>query len=61
MKAIYEKPTTSVVVIATVQMIAASGVEDGFNKDEAPETGESSGNLSRRRSVWDDDEQEDQY
>ena len=63
MKAIYQQPTTIVVVLQTQRMIAYSQlkdlVEEGEDLDNAPETTEISGNLSRHRSVWDDDEEED--
>lgn len=63
MKAIYQQPTTIVVVLQTQRMIAQSQlkdlVEEGEDLDNAPETTATYGNLSRRhRSVWDDDEEE---
>lgn len=50
-------------LIETTRMIAASGVEDGFNIDDAPETDDTSGNLTRRRrDIWqDEDEEEEEY
>lgn len=56
---IYQKPSTELVNVMTVQMIAAS-VEKGFNLNDVEETTETSGNLSRRRSVWDDQEEEEE-
>jgi hypothetical protein len=66
MKQIYQKPETELIVVSTIRMIAASNPEDGFNTSNVPESdpGQTSGNLSRRRTVWDDDEamkEEDQY
>lgn len=63
MKKIYFAPETTVVKIATTQMIAASGPE-GFNQDLAEGEGDSGngGNaLSRggRFSVWDDEDDYD--
>ena len=60
MKAIYQKPSTECIYVKVSQVIAASlpkNVEEGFNPDTAPETTETSGNLSRR-SVWEDEEEE---
>lgn len=59
MKAIYQKPETEMIVVAAQQLMAGSlgNPEDGFNIDGAPETtSETSGNLSRRHSIWDDEE-----
>lgn len=59
MKAIYQKPETNVTFVAVQQLMVSSPLgnpEDGFNLDDAPETGESSGNLSRGRSIWDDED-----
>lgn len=60
---IYQKPSTELFNVMTVQMIAASGYgkpEEGFNLDEVTTTDETSGNLSRRHSVWDDQEEEEE-
>ena len=48
--------------IATQQMIAASELIKDNQQDlsNAPETTETSGNLSRR-SVWDDEEEEEEW
>jgi len=62
MKKIYQSPETLLMTIATQQMIAASELIKDNQQDlsNAPETTETSGNLSRR-NVWDDeaDEEED--
>lgn len=65
MKAIYQTPETFVASFATEQLMAASPYGENFKPGEEPinledlkETGESSGNLSRR-SVWDDEEDEE--
>lgn len=69
MKAIYQKPTTEQVLINTdVQLMQASKtgglLGDGedpnkLNLDTAGETEETSGNLSRRRDLWEDEEEEE--
>lgn len=61
MKAIYQKPETTVTAIATMSLLANSPVENGFKKSTSPEVGDgiTSGNLSRQRSVWGDDEDYD--
>lgn len=64
MKRIYQTPETELVTISVEQMIAISGpVEDGFKTtDPVPTTDETSGNLSRRRDIWaDEEEEEEQY
>lgn len=65
MKKTYQSPETLLVAIATQQMIAASDLIKNDQQDlgSAPETTETSGNLSRRRSVWDDEEdfEEEQF
>ncbi|MBQ7509297.1 MAG: hypothetical protein IJT53_00050 [Prevotella sp.] len=62
MKKTYQSPETLLMAIATQQMIAASELIKDNQQDlsNAPETTETSGNLSRR-NVWDDeaDEEED--
>lgn len=62
MKKIYQSPETLLMTIATQQMIAASELikDNQQNLNEAPETTETSGNLSRR-SVWDDEEEEEEW
>ena len=68
MKAIYQKPTTEQVLINTDFLLtkASNGglLGDGdepqkLNLDTAGETEETSGNLSRRRDLWEDEEEED--
>lgn len=65
MKLTYKKPTTEIVTVSIMQMIAASPVEDGFNTNDVDDTEETSGNLSRRHNdVWDEEfeeEEEDDY
>ena len=67
MKAIYQKPATEIVVLTTgIHLLAISNglLGDGetpkdFNPNEETNTTDAtSGNLSRR-SVWDDEEEED--
>lgn len=67
MKAIYQKPTTENVVLTTgIHLLAISNgllgdgeKPKGFNPNEDVNTTDAtSGNLSRR-SVWDDEEEED--
>ncbi len=66
MKAIYQKPTTGVYTIATTELMAGSLLQqqtDGTIKQELDEnttTDKKSGNLSRR-SVWDDEEEEEDF
>ena len=60
MKKIYQAPNTDIVFVATQPMMAMSDPEKGYNPDEAPETEETSGNLSRRYSAWDDEELEEE-
>ena len=59
MKAIYQKPKTETTVVAVSLLKEFSKKpEEGFIPNEAPSTEETSGNLSRRRTVWDDEEDE---
>lgn len=60
MKAKYQSPKTDMISISLQHMIAMSDVD----LVDAPETGATSGNLSRRRrrhsrDEWDDEEEED--
>ena len=58
MKAIYQKPVTDIVNVKLTPLMNQSPlgpVEEGFDPGQAPETGETSGNLSRR-SIWDDED-----
>ena len=61
MKAIYQKPVTETVRVALSPLMTASRtpekVEDGIDGNDTPTTEETSGNLSRRRTVWDDEEE----
>ena len=68
MKAIYQKPTTGVFTIATTELMAGSLLQqqtDGTIKQEldgsTPTTTETGGNLSRRRTVWDDEEEGEEF
>lgn len=59
----YQKPETDLILVAVQQLLVqASPVENGFNMDKPlGDTGEqTSGNLSRGRSVWDDEEDEEE-
>lgn len=61
MKKIYQTPATITTVVELQQMIAASPLgnpEDGFVTTGAPETEAVSGNMSRRYSVWGDEEED---
>ena len=66
MKATYQKPATGVFTIATTELMAGSLLQqqtDGTIKQELDEittTDKSSGNLSRR-SVWDEEEEEEDF
>jgi hypothetical protein len=57
MKKIYQTPAVRWMEAQTEQMIAVSAVENGFNRNSAPETDATSGNLSRQTTVWGDDEE----
>ncbi len=52
----YQKPTTDITVLETINMIAASQLKDivdnGQDLGDAPTTEQTSGNLSRLRIVW---------
>ena len=54
MKKIYQIPTISVIKIQTTQILAGSDLNYKDNTTEA-----TSGNLSRRRSFWDDEDTEE--
>ena len=51
-----------VLYYAAEQLMSASKpiTETGGNLNEAPETQETSGNLSRRKDIWADDEEEEE-
>ena len=61
MKKTYQCPETLLTAIELQQMIAGSNnygePEKGQDLGAAEETSATSGNLSRRRNVWDDDEE----
>lgn len=64
MKKIYQNPDTEIIRVATATPLATSqpkAVEEGFNPNDVPETTETSGNLSRRHNVWDDEIEEEEY
>ncbi|MCR4919129.1 MAG: hypothetical protein K5928_04850 [Prevotella sp.] len=56
MKKAYQKPQAYAEAADLGDMIAAS-IEEGFNLDQVEETTETSGNLARRSSIWDDDDE----
>ena len=63
MKKIYQNPTIKVVKMRTVQMIASSptlpaGYKKELNDNPTDELG-NGGNALGRRSLWDDEEEED--
>ena len=63
MKTTYLKPEMDVLYYAAEQLMSASKTpitEGGGNLDKAPETEETSGNLSRRKDIWADDEEEEE-
>ena len=59
MKKRYQTPVTDLVNIGITQMLMGS-VEQGFKTEEAPETEAVSGNLSRRKDIWAEDEDEEE-
>jgi hypothetical protein len=51
----YQKPEVDILDVMTEEMIAASGLlEDGFDTSSAPETSETSGNLTRELLFFED-------
>ena len=57
MKKAYQKPQAYAEAADLGDMIAAS-IEKGFNLEEdVATTTETSGNLARRSSIWDDDDE----
>ena len=65
MKKIYQNPKTDIVTISVAQMIATSSnnygqPEQGQDLNTVETTEATSGNLSRR-SVWDDEDEEEEY
>ena len=60
MKKTYINPETSIVMLTVQKMIAVSGFNENLDDNETIETTEM---LSRekRRSVWDEDEEEENW
>ena len=58
MKKTYQHTQADVISVAMTEMIALSQVENGQDLSGAPTTDATSGNLSRRRDVWEDEELE---
>lgn len=58
MKKTYQTPETTIVLVQTTQMIAVSGFEETVNENPAGEQGNGGNALSRRRSIWDFDDEE---
>jgi len=59
MKKIYFAPKTELVFVETQQMMAGSlgsGEPNNFTPGDAPVTEDSNNNLSRRGSLWDEEE-----
>lgn len=56
MKKTYQTPETTIVLVQTTQMIAAS-FEETVNENPTEEQGNGGNALSRRRSVWDFDDE----
>jgi hypothetical protein len=65
MKAIYQNPTTDIITISVSQMIAATNnygtPENGQDLNQAEETNATEGNLSRRRDIWADEEEDEDF
>ena len=64
MKKAYQSPETLLVVLASQQVMTTGSngygsPEQGQDLSKVGETNETSGNLSRRRTVWDDEELEE--
>jgi len=67
MKATYQKPVTDIITLSShANILTGSGslLGDGekpndLDLDNAATTDATSGNLSRRKSVWDDEEEEE--
>ena len=60
MKKIYLNPTTDIVTIEVAKIIAASNPKpEGFAED-LDQTGGDGGNALSRRSVWDDEEEDEE-
>lgn len=65
MKTTYLKPETEMLYYAAEQLMSASKTpmkEGGGKLEDVPETEATSGNLSRRKDIWaDEEEEEEQY
>ena len=61
---IYLKPTTDMLYISVEQMIATSGpvspTSGNNDLSKATETTETSGNLTRRKDIWTDPDEEEE-
>ena len=61
MKKTYQNPKTKIVTISVTKMFAASknygAPEQGQDLSEAENTTVTNGNLSRRRDMWDEEEE----
>ena len=66
MKKIYQNPNTKIVTISVTHLMAGSGkgllgedpTKASFNLNDVNPTGETSGNLSRRNDIWEEDEED---
>ncbi len=67
MKTTYQKPMTDVITIASAQIMAGSLLrQDAYGNPSQDlstptETEQTKDNLSRRRSIWDDEEEEEEF
>ena len=67
MKTTYQKPMTDVITIASAQIMAGSLLRQDANGNPSQdlsnptETNETQGNLSRRHTVWDDEEEQEEF
>ena len=65
MKKTYQQPTTSVFILDTTDMVCASGisavsgVDDLTLSDESTEEADITTGYARRRSLWDNEEEEE--
>ena len=61
----YIAPSTDVITIMAQQILAGSAygqnIEEGFGMNELEETNAVSGNLARRRNLWDDDMEDEEF
>jgi hypothetical protein len=66
MKKIYQNPKTKIVTISVTQLMttASNGIlgddptKASFDLNDVNSTGETSGNLSRRNDIWEEDEED---